>query len=118
MVRVWFLNFERAEFLKLKGSVCTNNNFESKYTYTNKTVDLLLFKTNFSTNTHTVEQQTQTEPQEILEHWISKSEEFFSLDIHLYLGEWEWMLGITSLEVNASALDITKKKWYFWIFLK
>ena len=109
MVSVWLLLFKRDEFLKSKCSVCTNNNFESKYTYTKKTFDILLFDTIFLTNTQTVEQQAQTEPQEMLEHWKSKLEEFFSLDLFLCLGEWEWMLGTTSLEVYSSAMDIIKK---------
>ena len=53
-------------------------------------------------------ENTHSKPQEILEFKMNKQKESFSFDIPLELPE-QWMMGVTSLEVNNTVYNITEK---------
>ena len=73
----------------------------------NSTEDLLL---SVIKKTGTLIQQTQTKTQETLEFKLTKSRVSFSLDIPLQLTNGEWMLRLSSLEVNISIFNLTNEK--------
>ena len=53
-------------------------------------------------------ENTLSKPQETLEFKMNKQKESFSFDVPLDLPE-QWMMGVTSLEVNNTIYNITEK---------
>ena len=84
----------------------------NSYKPKNITEDLLLLITK---NAGTLIQQTHIKAQESLEYKLTKSRESFSFDTPLQLGNGEWLLRLTSLEVYNSLFTITNKNTKFKI---